>query len=218
MGPDDIEQWARDFYPVYDRQGLIIDVRHNGGGNIDSWILAKLLRKAWFYWQPRVGNPCLEHAVRLSRPHRCSLRPGNGFRWRSVHRRDPPAGSGQDHRRADLGRRDMAFLLAMCWRTRELLPPPRMGVYGPEGKWLIEGHGVDPGYRGGRSAPCHIRRQRRATGRCHQIICDEEIRKDPRPVPQASALSQQSLQVRKVAKVWSGRRSAAPHVRTLQCT
>ena len=57
MGSEDIEQWAREFYPVFDRQGLIIDVRHNGGGNIDSWVLGKLLRKAWFYWQPRVGNP-----------------------------------------------------------------------------------------------------------------------------------------------------------------
>lgn len=32
-------------------------MRHNNGGNIHSWILKKLLRKAWFYWQPRVGNP-----------------------------------------------------------------------------------------------------------------------------------------------------------------
>jgi len=37
--------------------GLIIDVGTNGGGNIDSWILGKLLRKAWFYWQPRIGKP-----------------------------------------------------------------------------------------------------------------------------------------------------------------
>ena len=27
------------------------------GGNIDSWLLSTLLRKAWFYWQPRVGDP-----------------------------------------------------------------------------------------------------------------------------------------------------------------
>ena len=57
MGPSDMDQWAREYYPVYQRQGLIIDVRHNGGGNIDSWLLGKLLRQAWFYWQPRVGNP-----------------------------------------------------------------------------------------------------------------------------------------------------------------
>ena len=57
MGANDINQWSEQFYPVYDRQGLIIDVRHNGGGNIDSWILGKLLLKAWFYWQPRIGKP-----------------------------------------------------------------------------------------------------------------------------------------------------------------
>jgi tricorn protease len=49
MGGDDIDTWARDFYPVFNRKGLIIDVRHNRGGNIDSWILEKLMRKAWFY-------------------------------------------------------------------------------------------------------------------------------------------------------------------------
>lgn len=57
MVADDMDQWAREYYPVFNRQGLIIDVRHNGGGNIDSWLLGKLLRKAWFYWQPRIGNP-----------------------------------------------------------------------------------------------------------------------------------------------------------------
>ncbi|HTO90103.1 MAG TPA: PDZ domain-containing protein, partial [Candidatus Sulfotelmatobacter sp.] len=57
MGPDDIARWIREYYPVFDRDGLIIDVRHNNGGNIDSWILGKLLRRNWFYWQPRVGRP-----------------------------------------------------------------------------------------------------------------------------------------------------------------
>ena len=42
MGGSDVNQWYREFYPVFDRQGLIIDVRHNRGGNIDSFILDKL--------------------------------------------------------------------------------------------------------------------------------------------------------------------------------
>src|SRR5262249_7121964 len=41
MGNNDIAQWARDFYPAFNRDGLIIDVRHNNGGNIDSWVLEK---------------------------------------------------------------------------------------------------------------------------------------------------------------------------------
>ena len=30
---------------------MIIDVRRNRGGNIDSWLLEKLLRRAWSFWQ-----------------------------------------------------------------------------------------------------------------------------------------------------------------------
>ena len=56
MGGDDFTDFAEGYYPVFDRQGLIIDVRHNRGGNIDSWILSRLLRKVWFYWTQPVGK------------------------------------------------------------------------------------------------------------------------------------------------------------------
>jgi tricorn protease len=52
MGPRDIASFARDFYANVNREGLIIDVRRNNGGNIDSWIIEKLLRKAWAFWAP----------------------------------------------------------------------------------------------------------------------------------------------------------------------
>ncbi|WP_370089484.1 S41 family peptidase [Ekhidna sp.] len=57
MGSNDINQFYREFYPVFNRQGLIVDVRYNWGGNIDSFILEKLLRKAWMYWKGRSGEP-----------------------------------------------------------------------------------------------------------------------------------------------------------------
>lgn len=56
MGARDIASFARDFYANYDRDGLIIDVRRNRGGNIDSWIIEKLLRRAWSFWRPRDGS------------------------------------------------------------------------------------------------------------------------------------------------------------------
>jgi tricorn protease len=51
MGGTDMAGFVRDFYANYDQQGLIIDVRRNRGGNIDSWIIEKLLRQRWAYWQ-----------------------------------------------------------------------------------------------------------------------------------------------------------------------
>lgn len=56
MGAEDFTSWARDFYPVFTRKGLVIDVRDNNGGNIDSWILSRLLRKAWMFWSQPVGR------------------------------------------------------------------------------------------------------------------------------------------------------------------
>lgn len=56
MGRDDIAAFAREFYAQFDRDALIIDVRRNNGGNIDSWVIATLLRRAWAHWQPRYGR------------------------------------------------------------------------------------------------------------------------------------------------------------------
>ena len=50
------DAFVRGFYPDYDKQALIVDVRANHGGNIDSWLLDVLQRKAWMYWQGRATN------------------------------------------------------------------------------------------------------------------------------------------------------------------
>jgi tricorn protease len=143
MGGDDIAQWYRDFYPVFDREGLIIDVRHNRGGNIDSWILGRLLRKAWFYWQPRVGRPTWNmqqafrgHVVVLCNEQTAS--DGEAF--------------AEGFRRLNLGK----VIGTRTWGgeiwlsssnflvDRGIATAAETGVYGAEGQWLIEGHGVDP--------------------------------------------------------------------------
>jgi tricorn protease len=56
MGPGDIARWAREFFPIYQREGLIVDLRNNNGGNIDSWIIQTLQRRAWHFWQRRYGE------------------------------------------------------------------------------------------------------------------------------------------------------------------
>ncbi|MDY0743125.1 S41 family peptidase [Paucibacter sp. R3-3] len=53
MTQPDMEDFAREFYAQVDREGLIIDVRYNNGGSIESRILEKLMRRAWAFWQSR---------------------------------------------------------------------------------------------------------------------------------------------------------------------
>ena len=143
MGAADIEQWAREFYPVFDREGLIVDVRQNRGGNIDSWLLSKLMRKAWFYWQPRVGNPTwnMQYAFRGHMVVLCDERTGS----------DGEAFT-EGFRRLGLGKAigvrtwggEIWLSASNTLADNGMATAAETGVYGPEGQWLIEGHGVDP--------------------------------------------------------------------------
>lgn len=143
MGGDNIAEWAREFYPVFNRDGLIIDVRHNRGGNIDSWVLGRLLRKAWFYWQPRAGQTAWNMQ--------------GAFRGHMVVLTDHFTASDGEAFAEGFRRLGMGKIIGTrtwggeIWLSssnvlvdRGIATAAETGVYGPEREWLIEGHGVDP--------------------------------------------------------------------------
>ena len=181
MGQTNIAEWARHYYPVFHRQGLIIDVRHNRGGNIDSWILEKLLRKAWFYWKPRVGKPYwnMQYAFRGHMVVLCNEKTASdGEAFTEGFRR---LGMGRV-----IGTRTWGGEIWLSINNRLVdrgfASAAQTGVYGPEREWLIEGHGVDPDVVvdnlphatfGGRDAQLDAAVK-------HLL---EKIKKDPRPVP-----------------------------------
>jgi len=57
MGTENFYEFVRQAYAANDKAGLILDLRHNRGGNIDSWILSRLLRQPWMWWAPRDSDP-----------------------------------------------------------------------------------------------------------------------------------------------------------------
>jgi tricorn protease len=181
----DITSWFRHFYPVFNRQGLIIDARHNRGGSIDSFILARLLRQDWMYWKSRVGEPYTNmqyafrgHAVVLVDESTAS--DGEAF--------------AEGFRRLGLGK----IIGVRTWGGEIWLDSqnrltdggyaraPMSGVYGKEGKWLIEQHGVDPDivvdnpphatFNGGDA---------QLEAAVKELL--QQIEADPRPMPQPPA-------------------------------
>jgi len=143
MGPNDINQFTEEYTPVFTREGLIVDVRHNGGGNIDSWILEKLARKVWMFWQGRVGQPYwnMQQAFRGHLVVLCDERTGSdGEAFTEGFRR---LGLGKV-----IGTRTWGggvwLSASNVLADRGIATAAEYGVFGPEGKWLIEGHGVDP--------------------------------------------------------------------------
>ncbi len=143
MGSYDMDAFVKQYYPIFNRKGLIIDVRHNNGGNIDSWILEKLIRKVWFYWQARTGQPY-----------------GNmpfAFRGHIVLLCDQFTASDGEAISEGFRRLGIGKVIGMrtwggeVWLSSDnrlvdngIATAAENGVFGPEGKWLIEGHGVDP--------------------------------------------------------------------------
>ena len=143
MGGGDMADFTREYYPVFNREALIVDVRHNRGGNIDAWLLNRLMRKAWFYWAPRVGEPTWNQHFAFRGPmvtliNENSASDGEAF----------PEG----FRRLGLGK----LIGTRTWggeiwlsqnnflADRGIATAAETGVYGPEGEWLIEGWGVEP--------------------------------------------------------------------------
>jgi len=45
MGAEGIREFIKWFYGQLDREGLVVDVRHNGGGNVSQMVISRLARK-----------------------------------------------------------------------------------------------------------------------------------------------------------------------------
>jgi tricorn protease len=143
MGDWDIGQFYREFYPVFNKKGLIIDMRYNAGGWIDPIILEKLLRQSWMYWKDRTGDPY-----------------GNmdfAFKGHMVVLVNEGTGSdgeifAEGFRRLGLGKTigvrtwggAVALNTANTLTDNGVATAPMHGSYTASGQWLIEGHGHVP--------------------------------------------------------------------------
>ena len=144
MGGRNFTEWAKNFYPVFNRKGLIVDVRHNRGGNIDSWILSRLMRRPWFYWSQRVGQAPAWNQQYAFRGHvvvLCNERTASdGEAFSEGFRR---LGLGPV-----IGTRTWGGEIWLTSSNRlvdgGIATAAEFGVYGPEGGWLVEGWGVEP--------------------------------------------------------------------------
>ena len=179
----DMDDFVKQFYPVFNRKGLILDVRHNGGGNIDSWVLEKLLRKAWMYWQGRNGGPYWNMPF--------------AFRGHMVILCDQFSGSDGEAICEGFRRLGMGKVIGVrtwggeIWLSFDntlvdngIASAAEFGVYGPEGKWLIEGHGVEPDIKVD-NLPFETYKGKDAQLEFAIDYLNKEIKKDPRDVPQA---------------------------------
>jgi tricorn protease len=182
MGSEDFADFVRDYYPVFNRQGLIIDVRDNRGGNIDSWILNRLIRQAWMYWNQHAGRQPLWNMQYAFRGHMVIL-------CNEETASDGEAIS-EGFRRLGLGK----VLGTRTWGGEIWLSSSNtlvdggiatageFGVFDETGAWLIEGRGVEPDIVVDNLPHATFKGEdAQLTAAIRHL--EELIAKDPRPIP-----------------------------------
>jgi len=144
MGAEGLNEFARYFYPQLDKEGLIIDDRANGGGNVSPMILERLAREPYrmtmYRGTTRTGT--IPDAVQVG-PKVClidkySASDGDLFPWgfRAL-------GIGKL-----IGTRTWGGIVGISGSLPFIdgtdLRVPFFTSYNMEGEWIIENHGVDP--------------------------------------------------------------------------
>ena len=138
-----IEEFAKQYYPQIDKDGIIVDERFNSGGFIPDFFVERLRRTTLSYWSTRDGHDFRTPATAIDGP-KCILI--NQY-----------AGSGGDafpyyFRLAGLGpligKRTWGGLVGISHSLPLVdggyVTMPDFGMWDLEGRWAVENHGVDP--------------------------------------------------------------------------
>jgi tricorn protease len=144
MGPEGLNEFARYFYPQLDKEGLIIDDRANGGGNVSPMILERLAREPYrmTMYRGSTRNGTIPDAVQVG-PKVClinkySASDGDLFPWgfRAL-------GLGKL-----IGTRTWGGIVGISGSLPFMdgtdIRVPFFTSYNMQGEWIIENHGVDP--------------------------------------------------------------------------
>lgn len=146
MGNGDMQDFVRQYFGQRDKEGLIVDVRYNNGGWIQSLVNNILGTKLSAYFNQR-NNP-------------------SGFTRQPDFFRGPitvlqnefsiSCGEEFPHRFRDIGRGKIIGRRTMGgevgsspgWSLIDggTISVPNYGMYEPNGKWVIEGPGVEPDF------------------------------------------------------------------------
>jgi len=144
MGAPGIYEFIKWFYPQIRKEGLVIDVRSNGGGNVSQWIIERLdskllgTRFGRRSEDPGTYPATVFYGHKIAILNETSASDGDIFPW--MFRK---AGLG-----LLVGKRSWGGVVGISG-TGPLLDGgmvfvPQSGTNDVDGKWVIEGHGVDP--------------------------------------------------------------------------
>ncbi len=147
MGSGDVASFARDYFAQLDKDGLIIDVRNNNGGNIDSIIIGMLMRQPWAFWtNPDGTGVAITNMQNAYRGHVAVL-----IDERTYSDGETFAAGIKSLGLAPLvGTRTAGAGIWLSDRNRLVdngaVRIAENAQYAIDGRWIVEGHGIAPDY------------------------------------------------------------------------
>jgi tricorn protease len=133
----------RYFFAQTDKQGVVVDERFNGGGQIADYVIEVLGRKPQSYWSPRYGTIDRTPAAAIFGPkvmiaNEVSGSGGDALPWLFKHNHLGPL----------VGKRTWGGLVGIneipILMDGGEVTAPSVAFFNPDGQWEVENHGVDP--------------------------------------------------------------------------
>jgi tricorn protease len=143
MGGGGLNEFAESFFPQIKKEGLIVDVRYNGGGFVSGMILERLRREVAAMGCSRNAADYTEPDAAIYGPMVCianqySASDGDNFPYFFREYGLGPV-IGRRTWGGVVGIRGFPPLLGGGYIT-----VPEFAPFGMDGKWIMENHGVDP--------------------------------------------------------------------------
>ncbi|HEX9653349.1 MAG TPA: S41 family peptidase [bacterium] len=144
MGADGIYEFIKWYYPQIRKEGLVVDVRSNGGGNVSQWIIERLDSKLLGTRFGQSSDKAFTYpATVFHGPMACLVNETSASDGDIFPHRFREAGLGPL-----IGKRTWGGVVGISGRGPLLdggqVFVPLQATNDVNGNWIIEGHGVDP--------------------------------------------------------------------------
>ena len=144
MGANGIREFIKWYYSQVRREGMIVDVRGNGGGNISQMLIERFRREILSLGYSRTSEAASTYPGVVPPPHLvCLLDEYSGSDGDIFPAMFKKAGLGPL-----IGKRSWGGVIGITNRGMLMdggvVNVPEFGFASAEGEWVIEGYGVDP--------------------------------------------------------------------------